>query len=159
MAKAPANRLQTLPGFGQVKVKKMKEAFERPFRNQATSTLQATTSSFVANDGMGDGQGGGVERAFSEPEPSMVARTRAPRQPSPVWDIELHLDLDVNTHLSPESGPPPTSRADTNLCGISATKEPSSPVWDIELDLNGSDEDGSVTVNDKFQVLGAPALL
>jgi len=38
IAQAPTERLQALPGFGQVKVKRVKEAFERPFRNNATSS-------------------------------------------------------------------------------------------------------------------------
>lgn len=37
IAKAPSDRLQHLPGFGQVKVKRLKEAFEKPFRNSVTS--------------------------------------------------------------------------------------------------------------------------
>jgi len=38
VAKASTERLQTLPGFGQVKVKRVKDAFEKPFRNHATSS-------------------------------------------------------------------------------------------------------------------------
>jgi DNA excision repair protein ERCC-1 len=38
IAQAPTERLQALPGFGQVKVKRVKEAFEKPFRNNATSS-------------------------------------------------------------------------------------------------------------------------
>jgi len=37
VAKASTERLQTLPGFGQVKVKRVKDAFEKPFRHNATS--------------------------------------------------------------------------------------------------------------------------
>jgi len=38
VARAPSERLQMLPGFGQVKVKRMKDAFEKPFRNNTTNS-------------------------------------------------------------------------------------------------------------------------
>jgi len=36
---ATSDQLQNLPGFGPVKVKKFREAFEKPFRHGATKTL------------------------------------------------------------------------------------------------------------------------
>lgn len=59
IARTSPDQLSNLPGFGQVKVKNIKNAFEKPFRNHATNTL----------------------------EPSY----KPPREPSPVWDIELDL--------------------------------------------------------------------
>ncbi|KAF9033276.1 DNA repair protein rad10 [Hymenopellis radicata] len=43
ISKADSTRLQNLPGFGQVKVKNIRNAFEKPFRNNATNSL-ATSS-------------------------------------------------------------------------------------------------------------------
>lgn len=39
IANASSDQLQTLPGFGQIKVKKIKDAFDKPFRNNATSSV------------------------------------------------------------------------------------------------------------------------
>ncbi|KAF8664374.1 hypothetical protein AX16_000745 [Volvariella volvacea WC 439] len=44
IAKATPEQLQNLPGFGQVKVKNIKNAFEKPLRNQATNTLVQVAS-------------------------------------------------------------------------------------------------------------------
>lgn len=70
----------------------------------------------------------GKEKATSPPSPSGVeaSRSRPPRSPSPVWDIEL----DLNDPASPSNGPPPPP-----------PPGPPSPKWDIELDLNGSEEE------------------
>jgi DNA excision repair protein ERCC-1 len=163
IAKMPADRLQTLPGFGRVKVKKIKDAFEKPFRNDATSTLQTrsifdASSSTGPNTNSSDGQD--KETVISLLESDMTTRDRPrPREPSPVWDLELELDLDGNTdadnHILPENGPPLVSRhTDDSKLG---RDESSSPVWDIELDLNGSDDDNDdERGNDGF---GAAALL
>jgi len=148
IAKTPADRLRNLPGFGQVKVKKIKDAFEKSFRNNATSTLTPQSRSIFdsslsvagTNTQGGNGKGKGKEKIPSLPESSTTAldHPRPPREPSPVWDLELDLDVDVDmdagieNHISPESGPPPVSRP---------TYGSSSPAWDIELDLGGSDGD------------------
>ncbi|KAF6761229.1 DNA repair protein rad10 [Ephemerocybe angulata] len=39
---ATSDQLQNLPGFGQVKVKNVKNAFDKPFRNNATATLASS---------------------------------------------------------------------------------------------------------------------
>jgi DNA excision repair protein ERCC-1 len=145
--------LQALPGFGQVKVKKIKDAFEKPFRNHATSILSsiynAASASTVVCDT--DGKGKGKEKATSQPESSTT--TRRIREPSPVWDIELDLDLDID---SPESGPPPVTRSREK--GEMARSR--SPIWDIELDLNGSDEEDNQDGNGKGKAgFGAAGLL
>jgi DNA excision repair protein ERCC-1 len=135
--------LQALPGFGQVKVKKIKDAFEKPFRNHATSTLTSTYNAASENTAVcdTDGKGKGKEKAASQS--GTTSRTRPPREPSPVWDIELDLDLDID---SPESGPPPVSRppekgSNSEGNGEAKRARSPSPIWDIELDLNGSDEE------------------
>lgn len=129
IAKATPEQLQQLPGFGQVKVRRVKEAFERPFRHNVTSSLsQATALSLRASQ-----QSKGKEKAAwpsSAADYTSVQDRSEPgprRRPlSPVWDIEL----DSNADLDPEIGPPPSRQ-------LAARAE--SPVWDIELDLNASD--------------------
>ena len=39
IAKATSEQLLKLPGFGQVKVKRLKDAFDKPFRNSSTSAI------------------------------------------------------------------------------------------------------------------------
>jgi len=155
IAKASTDRLQTLPGFGQVKVKKVKDAFEKPFRNNATSSLPAPPIPHSTSE---TGKSKGKEREASS-RTTPEATTSRTRLPSPVWDIELDLDVDGG---SPESGPPPVSREprmaentkiqNVNSESVLRNRSPS-PMWDIELDLNGSDEDNQP---DGF---GAAALL
>ena len=130
--------MQALPGFGQVKVKKIKDAFEKPFRNHATSTLPsiynaANTSTVVCKKDKRK------EKAAVQLDSSTTTPTWPPREPSPVWDIELDLDLDID---APEGGPF-VSRAPEkgqNTKGNGEARSPS-PIWDIELDLNGHDEE------------------
>ncbi|KIY73141.1 DNA repair protein rad10 [Cylindrobasidium torrendii FP15055 ss-10] len=112
IAKADANRIQDLPGFGQVKVKHMKDAFEKPFRNNATVKL--------ANFPLAKGKEKEREAASSG---TMAAPTGGrQRSPSPLWDIERDLD----------SPPPPAPK---NAISGRPPRSPS-PIWDIELDLN-----------------------
>ena len=44
MTRATPDQLQNLPGFGQVKVKNIKNAFEKPFHNQATTSIAVSLS-------------------------------------------------------------------------------------------------------------------
>ena len=160
IAKASSEQLQNLPGFGQVKAKRIQDAFNKPFRNNSTSALpvstqlqlrasqQSTTSQGVDKGKQREGEplrqatssGSTDEDGLqpvqftvpSAPRPPPAPRPRVPREPSPAWDIEL--DLNDSPEQTPETGPPPVS-------GTSATsrKRPPSPVWDIELDLNASE--------------------
>jgi DNA excision repair protein ERCC-1 len=143
IAKTPADRLQMLPGFGQVKVKKIKDAFERPFRHNATSTLPSTFEAEKLNSATGNEKSKGKEVARSLPESSTTGDyPRPPREPSPIWDLELDLDVDGNAHISPESRPSPVPRApdkSANGNNVDGRQGSSSPIWDIDLDLNGSD--------------------
>ncbi|EPQ57397.1 DNA repair protein rad10 [Gloeophyllum trabeum ATCC 11539] len=133
IARASSTQLQALPGFGQVKVRRMKDAFERPFRNSATSILSYTTSQPRAS------QNDKGEEKGKEP-------TVPDRDPSVLWDDDI--DLGDFTTPAPEPRPPPVN------CGLvekepqkdadaasQRRKRPPSPVWDIELDLNPSDLD------------------
>lgn len=87
VAQASASTLLQLPGFGQVKVKRIKDAFEKPFRGGGTDTL-----SFASQP---KGADKGKQRADAP----------RPRPPSPAWDIELDLDV-----TPPPSPPAPRKR-------------------------------------------------
>ena len=78
IARATPDQLRTLPGFGQVKVKNIGNAFEKPFRNQATSSIAASLS----------------QKQVVRPRPTAStskAGQQAPttRSRSPEWDIEF----------------------------------------------------------------------
>jgi DNA excision repair protein ERCC-1 len=73
MTRATPDQLQNLPGFGQVKVKNIRNAFEKPFRNQATSSIAVSLSQKQAS---------GSARS----NPPSTSRTTRPA--SPEWDIE-----------------------------------------------------------------------
>jgi hypothetical protein len=45
IANAPAERLEKLPGFGQVKVKRLVDAFDKPFQGTRTVVLPPSTQS------------------------------------------------------------------------------------------------------------------
>ncbi|KAH6910356.1 DNA excision repair protein ERCC-1, partial [Coprinopsis sp. MPI-PUGE-AT-0042] len=110
---ATSDQLQNLPGFGQVKVKNVKNAFDKPFRSKAaTSTL---TSHAIPN------ASGSSEDQAPQPKASSSTTSRAnsgtmappppprrPRSPSPEWDIELDLDdLPDARDPAPPPRPPP----------------------------------------------------
>ncbi|THU78078.1 DNA repair protein rad10 [Dendrothele bispora CBS 962.96] len=95
IAKASPEQLSNLPGFGQVKVKNIKNAFEKPFRNQVTNTLASMASTqdpsleaIVTDDDAKDDENpgsGGMAQSSGGNHRGRV------REPSPVWDIELDL--------------------------------------------------------------------
>ncbi|KAG2345479.1 DNA repair protein rad10 [Suillus weaverae] len=143
IARAPSDRLQTLPGFGPVKVRRIKDAFEKPFRNRTTSAVFSVGSQVPRGVGDEVVSTSNGEKVSEVAEPKAASNSKAildsgpaqsavkgkgkepvQRSPSPVWDIELDLDSPPPTA---SSGPPPP-------------REPS-PVWDIELDLNDDSDD------------------
>ncbi|KAI0635116.1 restriction endonuclease type II-like protein [Trametes polyzona] len=156
ISRASTEQLQNLPGFGQVKAKRIQDAFNKPFRNSSTSALPVSTqlqmrasqqapASQPSNKGKEradappssttSAQEGGPGNADQAPEAPRPPPAPRPREPSPVWDIEL--DLNDSPEPTPESGPAP-------LAG--GRKRAPSPTWDIELDLNASDaEEGAGT--------------
>ncbi|KAI0674255.1 restriction endonuclease type II-like protein [Trametes maxima] len=146
---ASSEQLQNLPGFGQVKARRIQDAFNKPFRNNSTSAVpiftqpqlgssQRPTASESAAPGKGKERADGPDSEPRDPSPPAAPRPppaprpRAPREPSPVWDIEL--DLNDSPEPTSESGPPPVGGQPPG-----SRKRPPSPVWDIELDLNASD--------------------
>lgn len=158
-----------------MKVRRIKDAFDRPFRNKATSGVFSVGSQLPrgADDAVVPASTGEKFREMAEPAalsskalpvpPSELASaqcgikdktkeqarmhnqnpecgldsppptassgppSRPPREPSPVWDIELDLNDDEDLDRPPTSGP-----------STRPPREPS-PVWDIELDLNDDD--------------------
>jgi DNA excision repair protein ERCC-1 len=98
IAKATPGQLQNLPGFGQVKVRRTKEAFEKPFRNKATTTLFSSAHSQAPNTIsalQGQVNSGRATPNVTEMEPSVGALQHAgpgPRESSPFWDIDLDLN-------------------------------------------------------------------
>ncbi|OCH88873.1 DNA repair protein rad10 [Obba rivulosa] len=154
IARATSDQLQNLPGFGQVKAKRLKDAFEKPFRTSTTTALPFPSQSQgrLLSQASAAQSIKGKEKARSPPtEPDAgppIKRPRQPREPSPMWDIEL--DLNGSLSPTPETGPPP-QRSWPTPAPIQKTSSgsgerrprPPSPVWDIELDLNGSGDEGS----------------
>lgn len=168
IAQASSEQLQKLPGVGQVKAKRIQDAFRKPFRNHATSSLSAqlmTTHLSQAKQDKGKGKASDVSGItdMAASVQTSGASSGPPRNQSPVWDIELDLsipsppptstakDLGTRTSTSPraEAG---TSSIDPST---SRRKRPPSPVWDIELDLNESDvEEGRPAPSKKTRAGG-----
>ncbi|KAJ7251518.1 restriction endonuclease type II-like protein [Mycena haematopus] len=92
ISRATSDQLQNLPGFGQVKVRNIKNAFEKPIRNNATNTL----ASQIKDKGKA-----------REEEPSAATSSRPPRPPSPVWDIERDLTPPVENAVNAATDSPP----------------------------------------------------
>ncbi|KAG1895553.1 restriction endonuclease type II-like protein [Suillus fuscotomentosus] len=137
IARAPSDRLQTLPGFGPVKVRRIKDAFDKPFRNRATSAVFSVGSQVTRGAGdevvstsndVTEPNAASGSKTISDSAPAQSGKGKgkepAQRSPSPVWDIELDLDT-----------PPPVASS-----GPPLPREPS-PAWDIELDLNDDSDD------------------
>lgn len=164
IARASSDHLQTLPGFGPVKVRRIKDAFDRPFRNRATSAVFSVGSQVplgvddvvvsastgkkfpeVAGPAASGSKALPVLPADSAPVKCGVkdkAKELAPmRGQSAVWNLD-------SPPLTTSSGPP--SRR---------PREPS-PVWDIELDLNEDDlyedADPRLTAKKGFRQAGSP---
>ncbi|KAL0956529.1 hypothetical protein HGRIS_002670 [Hohenbuehelia grisea] len=132
IAKTSSDQLQNLPGFGPVKVRNIKNAFDKPFRNNATTALSfSERQSARASQAQKDDVSARVQASSSRvagPSTSKAPSRPAPRQPSPTtWDIDIGAD-DI-TSPTAETGPLPET----------ARRRPPSPAWNIELDLNDSD--------------------
>jgi len=132
-----------LPGFGQVKVKRIKDTFEKPFRNKATSATfslgtqvlsaqKAATAPTTDDEIPPASTNAGVNgQGMSLPaSPSY----RPPSEPNPMWDIELDLDSPTTMFNGPE-------KTQAYATVPEGRPRSPSPVWDIELDLNEPDDD------------------
>ncbi|KXN85386.1 Mating-type switching protein swi10 [Leucoagaricus sp. SymC.cos] len=104
MTKATSDQFRNLPGFGQVKVRNIENAFKKPFRNDATTkltdlprpepsqsgTLAATPETISQAHQPTLDRSGKAQAQASSSDPSQ----RPTREPSPTWDIELDLNDD-----------------------------------------------------------------
>ncbi|KAN0091069.1 Restriction endonuclease type II-like protein [Tylopilus felleus] len=99
ISRASSERLQKLPGFGQVKVRRIKDAFEKPFRNQSTSAAFSLGSQVLAvpprdlaSSANESNLAGTSDKGKEKEAPPLASPTvRESREASPVWDIELDL--------------------------------------------------------------------
>ncbi|KAH8828002.1 restriction endonuclease type II-like protein [Flagelloscypha sp. PMI_526] len=106
IARASPEQLQSLPGFGNVKVKNIKTAFDKPIRHAGTDALRdvAAQASEISTV-----QTNAVEKTTpgtSTPNSNVAVPMRPPREPSPEWDIEkedgvlpdepFDIELDLN---------------------------------------------------------------
>jgi len=112
ISQATADQLQNLPGFGQVKVKNIKNAFEKPFRNQATSSLSQSRS---------QGKRPATQQSTSQQDQQLPPPV-SQRAESPAWDIEY------------EEGQLPDEEEQIEPTGRKSP--PHTEVFDIDLDLN-----------------------
>jgi len=96
IATASSEQLLKLPGFGQVKVKRMKDAFEKPFRTSGTNPLPFPSHSQALRKESGARLGGDTSTLGHSPPANkdQLSGQPHPREPSPVWDIELDLNSD-----------------------------------------------------------------
>ncbi|THH04406.1 hypothetical protein EW145_g5540 [Phellinidium pouzarii] len=121
IAHASPDQLRSLPGFGQVKVRRVVDAFEKPFRNKATSAIP--TSHVSASVGDQDEQELlALERQHEQPV-ALNASQSLPTQIRRVHEFGSAADM-------PPPPPPAAPRT--------SARAPSPP-WNIELDLNEGD--------------------
>ncbi|KAL1660751.1 restriction endonuclease type II-like protein [Schizophyllum commune] len=94
IARASSDQLSNLPGFGQVKVKNIKNAFEKPIRNKATSALPFAPSQASSSYQSSQASSAAPSQAAAPEHEASSSKPldRPLRSPSPVWDIELDLN-------------------------------------------------------------------
>ncbi|KAG9044988.1 ssDNA endonuclease and repair protein rad10 [Tulasnella sp. UAMH 9824] len=113
MSHASFEQLQQCPGFGKVKARRVKDAFEKPFfPGREANALGTSTQPSLKGKEKAPGQGDGLPRPTVE------------RQPTASADIGA------------------TATDTASLSGARRSSQPRySPDWDIDLDLNPSDEE------------------
>lgn len=98
ISKATSDQLRNLPGFGQVKVRNIENAFRKPFRNNATAKLVdfPHPESSQQNQIQAQGQTSVNSQNDRQMHTPAVSSSKQPpaREPSPTWDIELDLNDD-----------------------------------------------------------------
>ena len=143
-----------------MKVRRLKDAFEKPFRNKTTSALQATSQQLHTNEErntenqilqgeeelllqelerqeVAEGSRRGVRHSFgsaADMPPPPVPKGPQVRQASPVQLIERNNSAEflVDPRLAKKKTRTATEDEDVDYRPGRAE----SPVWDIELDLN-----------------------
>ncbi|KAI5117222.1 hypothetical protein M0805_008692 [Coniferiporia weirii] len=163
IAHANPEQLRSLPGFGQVKVRRLVDAFDKPFRNKATSALPSTQA---PDDELGpitadepQELGAGAPTDQSRPQTSRVHNfgSAADMPSSFAEDSSLYRNMDLISNEETLDEAPlldarlvKKNKMDTAFKGGKAMtptddttptrpERPLSPVWDIELDLNDDD--------------------
>ncbi|KAG8967212.1 ssDNA endonuclease and repair protein rad10 [Tulasnella sp. 419] len=139
MSRATYEELNLLPGFGKVKARRVKDAFEKPFRNGPKSS--------TSNKG----------KAKELTDQSAAANTAPPG--SPEWDVDPELisaleddltnttnrDKTVTTSAPTRTGEI-TSQHKQDDGQMRQAEPPGSPDWDIDLDLNPDFDDMDITL-------------
>jgi DNA excision repair protein ERCC-1 len=127
IAASSSDKMQLLPGLGRVKVRRIKDAFERQFYPRSVTTEVA-------------------DKASGTSDHPQATRENSRRDPSPVWDMELDLTpFDIQSANDPNEEARISIRSQKSTIKL-PTREPT-PIWDIELDLNKSDDE-SVSESD-----------
>ncbi|TFK25667.1 DNA repair protein rad10 [Coprinopsis marcescibilis] len=156
ISRATTDQLQNLPGFGRVKVKNVKTAFDKPFKGKPQSTLAVVSSSQLpsfpqtsTSSASATSKGASMAKQ-SRAQPSTTATSsssalnpnegastlttqasgRRPRSPSPDWDIELDLDLPDDDFI-PHAPPRPPPNAGEVTADISDI-----PTGEFDIDLD-----------------------
>lgn len=139
IAHSSPEQLRRLPGFGQVKVRRIVDAFEKPFRNKATSApAPLVTSSREGPEEViekRDERNGQYATQGTKPSEFALSEKPPPEAPG-----ETSSSNDVPILSAPKGIHQYGSAADMRPL-TSSSLEPNmtrelSPPWDIELDLN-----------------------
>ncbi|KDQ21326.1 hypothetical protein BOTBODRAFT_182689 [Botryobasidium botryosum FD-172 SS1] len=125
IAAATAEDLSLCPGLGGVKVRRIKDAFEKPFRNSPGEAVgtQRNTGEERASASSTQLPSSSIARASTST--ARLAPAESTRE-SPPWDLEHGLN-----------SPPPASpnrTTETALASAPPTSDRFSPEWDIEDD-------------------------
>lgn len=147
IAHAGPERLRSLPGFGPVKVRRLVDAFDKPFRNNATSAVPAAPDHAVASQEEHVDVADTAASAPGAPASVKTASTTDAVRSSPA---KAATPRSVHSFRSAVDMPPPplavppppvrtplTATATKEVAPLT-TRDPS-PVWDIELDLTEDD--------------------
>jgi len=119
---ASSDKMQLLPGLGKIKVRRIKDAFERPFHPPSIGVHHNVGESVHA-------QSLRIEYNFRSPDGGSAKTTgEAPeREVSPIWDIELDLNpSDSEIPMAHQTEKHPRT---------------SSPAWNIERNDRKSSEE------------------
>ncbi|KAL1718871.1 DNA repair protein rad10 [Schizophyllum commune] len=147
IARASSDQLSNLPGFGQVKVKNIKNAFEKPIRNKATSALpfapsQASSSAPSQVSSSAPSQVSSTQRsslAGAGPSASSSSAIAGPSSSAGEPSSSSIAGPSSSAASSSTAGPSHSIPA-TPSAPRPGARSPS-PEWDIEKDL--SPEPGS----------------
>jgi DNA excision repair protein ERCC-1 len=121
--------MQLLPGLGPIKVRRIKDAFEKPFYPRSAAIINEGTTAAE--------QGPSIRQSQLD---NRVNQTISQSPKSSTRGLDLALDppaVDAEEGELPEILVP-VSRFELNEDHQQLHRDPS-PIWDIELDLNSSE--------------------